>query len=186
MARMTTGKDSKQDYKTPKELIAAAEARFGKISIDLAADHTNKVADLYLCSPEDLFSHGEGLLGRDCLEADWVAFQAQFPGMLWDNCPFNSIPDFSLKHKEEMKKGAESLLLIPDDATKAYMANVIGHADVYRLVGRIPFKIDPVTGKKEVFPKDCCIAHYRPGNDRPKYSFWDWRKNLIVHTFDVH
>lgn len=189
MARMTTGKDSKQDYRTTKQLIEAIEARFGKITVDLAADFTNKVADLYFCAPDTPGITGPdallGCLGVDCLVQDWTAWQHKHLGLYFDNCPFNSIMPFSNKHREEMVRGAETLLLIPDDATKAYMANVIGHADVYRLVGRVPFKINQETGQKESFPKDCAICHYKPNNDRPKYYFWDWKRNKILHTFII-
>lgn len=194
MARMSTGKDSKQDYKTPRNLIEAIEVRFGKISVDVAADFSNKVADLYFCEPNgdirDLMGisskeKGDGLLAVDCLSQDWVWWQTQHPGLFFDNPPFKKIPEFSCKHKEEMVRGCSSLLLIPDDATRAYVNNVLGHADIYRLVGRVPFKVDPVTGNKEVFPKDCAICHFYPGNDSPKYCFWDWRNNKILHEFRI-
>ena len=183
MARMTTGKDSKQDYKTPKELISACEARFGKISVDLAADAQNKVCKAYFCAPGTIL-HSEGAIGEDSLAYDWSPMTIDCDDFLFLNPPFRMIPEFSKKFKEEAVKGAKGLFLIPDDATKAYMANVIGHADVYRLVGRVPFKVNE-DGTKESFPKDCCIAHYYPGNDRPKYCFWDWKKNRIIHEFSI-
>jgi hypothetical protein len=45
--RITRGKDSKQDYATPAEFIAAVEKRFGPIQFDLAAHRANKRHERY-------------------------------------------------------------------------------------------------------------------------------------------
>jgi hypothetical protein len=181
MARVSSGTNSKQDYKTPKNLIEACEARFGKITVDLAADAHNRVCKAYFCAPETL-DNSDGLIGVDSLAYDWAPMTVDCGDFLFSNPPFRKIPEFSSRFKEESVKGAKGLLLIPDDATKAYMGNVIGHADVYRLVGRVPFKVNE-DGTKESFPKDCCVAHYYPGNDRPKYVYWNWKRNRIIHSF---
>ena len=40
-ARISTGKDNKQDYATPADFMAAVTARFGPIAFDLAAHAGN-------------------------------------------------------------------------------------------------------------------------------------------------
>ena len=50
--RVTTGVDSKQDYGTPDLLLDACEARFGGLTLDLAAHCGNTVHDRYLAPKE--------------------------------------------------------------------------------------------------------------------------------------
>ena len=57
------GGNSKQDYGTPPELLAAIERRFGRILLDLAANGENHVAPYWL---------GPGsALGEDALKVSW-------------------------------------------------------------------------------------------------------------------
>lgn len=45
--RVTSGEDSKQDYATPADFMAAVEQRFGKVQFDLAAHRLNKQHERY-------------------------------------------------------------------------------------------------------------------------------------------
>jgi hypothetical protein len=51
--RVTSGEDSRQDYGTPPNLLAAIERRFGRIEFDLAAHAANHKHDRYF-APIDL------------------------------------------------------------------------------------------------------------------------------------
>lgn len=51
--RVTSGEDSKQDYGTPANLLAAVERRFGRIEFDLAAHAANHKHERYF-APIDL------------------------------------------------------------------------------------------------------------------------------------
>ena len=46
-ARISTGKDNKQDYATPADFMAAVTARFGPIAFDLAAHASNAKSPNY-------------------------------------------------------------------------------------------------------------------------------------------
>lgn len=179
MARISTGKNSKQDYQTPKEFVKAIEQRFGKISLDLAARSYNKVCERYLApctGPEGPLPFDREAYGIDSFDHNWAELYEKLGGIFWDNCEFNDIGRWSNRHKEMAVKGCNSLLLIPYGTTKAFMANVLGSADIYFLEGRLAF----IPG--ESFPKDCVVAHYYPGCDGNVF-FWDWKRDRIVAEF---
>lgn len=177
MARISTGKNSKQDYQTPKALIEAVEKRFGPITLDLAARSYNKVCSMYIApctGPEGPLPFDEEAFGIDSFDYDWSYLHDQFGGIFWLNCEFGDIGRWSEKCKIEGAKGANLLLLIPYGTTKAFMKNVLGKANLYMLEGRLQF----IPG--ESFPKDCVIAHYKPDAFGHIY-FWDWKTDTIKY-----
>jgi hypothetical protein len=50
--RVTSGEDSKQDYSTPTDFMAAVEQRFGQVQFDLAAHQGNKRHERYFAPKE--------------------------------------------------------------------------------------------------------------------------------------
>jgi hypothetical protein len=182
MARISTGKNSKQDYQTPKALIESVEKRFGKITLDLAARSYNKVCDNYLApctGPEGPLSLDKEAYGIDSFDHDWAELYKKLGGNFWLNCEFGDIGKWSARCALEANKGAQILLLIPYGTTKAFMANVVGKANLYLLEGRLQF----IAG--ESFPKDCVIAHYGPAPDGG-ICFWDWKNDKITHVFNYN
>jgi DNA N-6-adenine-methyltransferase (Dam) len=187
MARISSGKNSKQDYQTPKALIEAVKKRFGPITLDLAARGYNKVCDRYIAPntavmDEEEFSEQERLIDKDAfainsLAQDWAKLHKELGGTFWLNCPFNDIPTWSAKCALEGSRGTEILLLIPYGTTKAFMLNCVGKANLYLLEGRLQFILG------ESFPKDCVICHYGPQPDKG-LCFWDWKRDIIKHLFD--
>lgn len=181
MARISTGANSKQDYQTPKELIAACEQRFGKIGVDLAAHKDNHVVDRYIApctGPEGPLPADPNALAIDTFDQDWADLYKKY-GLLWLNCPFGEIPKFSENCWKERNRGAETLLLIPYGTTTAFTQYILGKADLYLLIGRLQF----IPG--ESFPKDCLIAHYNPNKSLSDniVCFWDWRADVIQGCF---
>jgi hypothetical protein len=180
MARISTGKNSKQDYQTQKELIQACEKRFGKLTLDLAARSYNKVCDRYIApctGPEGTLPLDKAAYRIDSFDHDWSLLYQELGGVFWLNCEFGDIARWSAKCALEASKGANILLLIPYGTTKAFMANVLGVADLYLLEGRLQF----IPG--ESFPKDCVIAHYHT-DTKGDVLFWDWKNNIIKYTYN--
>lgn len=156
--RVSTGPDSKQDYATPLEFIAAVERRFRPITLDLAAHADNTKSKRW---------YGPGGEAPDSFEANW-----QIPGLLWLNPPFNAIPRWSARCAAESAKGAEILMIVPASVgANWFRDSVAPSADVYLLNGRMSFD------GKDQFPKDCLLAHYYGVEGRIR--IWDWRKDII-------
>jgi hypothetical protein len=183
MARISSGINSKQDYKTPAELIAACDKRFGLIGLDLAAHSGNHVVSSYIApctGPEGPMPFDLDAVAMDTFDQNWSSLYLEH-GLLWLNPPFGDIEQFSAKCVLEAQRGARILLLIPYGTTKAFNKNVLDQADIYMLIGRLQF----IEG--ESFPKDCIIAHYTPetitGQFKPEISFWDWKNDKIVSKY---
>jgi hypothetical protein len=182
MARISTGKDSKQDYQTQIELVRAVEKRFGKITLDLAARSYNKICDKYLApctGPEGPLPFDKEAYGIDSFDYCWADIYYELQGLFWLNCEFGDIDRWSAKCKKEAENGAKIALLIPYGTTKAFMKNVLANADVYLLEGRLHFI------KGQSFPKDCLIAIYSKYTSGNIY-FWDWKKDIIKAKFRRH
>jgi hypothetical protein len=179
MARISTGKNSKQDYQTPKQLIEVCEKRFGKLTLDLAARSYNKVCSNYIApctGPEGPLPLDKEAFRIDSFDHDWSLLYKELGGTFWLNCEFGNIANWRKKCASEASRGANILLLIPYGTTTAFIKNVLGVADVYMLVGRLQF----IPG--ESFPKDCVVAHYHPGATGD-ILFWDWKKNVLKYGY---
>ncbi len=175
MVRMSTGSDSKQDYQTPFELTKKAiPARFGEITFDLAAVFANKQHDRYYTdSAEEVFS--KKAYGADALAPgrDWAELTGMFGGFLWLNPPFKTIEPWARKCKEEGKRGANILFLVPAAVgANWFRDNVFGEADRYYLNGRLSF----IPG--ETYMKDCMVCHFHSEMSN-KAFVWTWRENVL-------
>jgi len=179
MARISTGKNSKQDYQTPKQLIEACEKRFGKITLDLAARSYNKACERYIApctGPEGPLPFDKEAYAIDSFDQDWSRLYAELGGIFWLNCEFSDIASWAKKCYVDSCNGANITLLIPYGTTKAFRRWVLGKADLYMLEGRLQF----IPG--ESFPKDCMICHFYPGSGKNLY-FWDWKKDDLVQLY---
>lgn len=162
--RVSSGPGSKQDYATPLDFIAAVERRFGSITFDLAAHSENtKAANWY----------GPGGEQLDSFAADW-----QLPGLLWLNPPFSGIAPWAAKCAREAAVVATIAMLVPASVgSNWFRDHVAPHADVYLLNGRISFD------GKNLFPKDCLLAHYHGA--RPTMRIWSWRADEVLEPWDA-
>jgi len=145
-AAYNTG-NSKQDYETPLDFIAAAEKRFGKLDLDLAARDDNKKAPAYL---------------SDSLNTDWPTDK-----LCWLNPPFARVEPWARKCHES---GSKVLFLVPaSTGSKWFIDYVFMKSLVLFLYPRIPFdKTRPKWG----FPKDCILAVY---GGTPGFETWKWK-----------
>ena len=73
-ARISTGKNNKQDYATPADLMAAVERRFGPIAFDLAAHAGNAKSPKYFApvtGREGPLPFDPKAFGMDAFDHDW-------------------------------------------------------------------------------------------------------------------
>src|SRR5512133_3562881 len=88
---------SRQDYGTPRELIAAVEARFNRLDMDLAASPSNAKAPMHYSQADD------------SLAQDWTCLH----GNLWLNPPFADLEPWARKCAESAGEGRRIFLLTP-------------------------------------------------------------------------
>ena len=147
-----------QCTETPRELIAAVEARFGPLVIDLCASRPN-VCMNYI-SPWD-----------DSMRIDWVdAYASAISAgrFAWCNPPFGNQPPFLAKLAE---RKIPALAIIPyDSGTKHWQKCVRGIARVEVLTSRVQF-----VGHTSAFPKPIALLVYEPGVDGAEGGAWNWK-----------
>ena len=147
--------NSLQDVETPADLIAAVEARFGKITIDLAANKSNHKADVWL---------GPGGVEPDSLAVDW----ARWDGTLWLNPPYRNITAWAAKCAKTSTLARTIVMLIPASVGTNWWADYVHEkAMVHFLRPRVIFK-----GHTQPYPKDLAIVAYGPPAG---YLCWRWR-----------
>ena len=153
-ARISTGSDSKQDYRSPADFMEAVTKRFGPIAFDLAAHAGNKQSPNYFapCTGPagplpldkdafgmDAFDHSWSLLS-DSLFARKKEHGRHVRGLLWLNCEFNDIEAWARRCCREAGLGASILLLTPAAVGANWFRDLIaGHGDIYLLNGRLSF-----------------------------------------------
>lgn len=199
-ARISTGLNSKQDYTTPDDFMAAVALRFGPIAFDLAAHAGNARSPNYFApvtGPEGPLPLDPKAHGMDAFDFSWAKVSDKFrrrdrsKGVLWLNCEFADIPKWSSRCRNEAMLGANILLLTPAAVGSNWFAdNIAGQADVYLLKGRLSF----LPG--ESYNKDCTISHFyqNPGNRAEtlgdndfspmhRMCLWDWKRDKILQTW---
>jgi phage N-6-adenine-methyltransferase len=144
---------SKQDYRTPRDLLEAVEARFGAIAWDLAASADNAVADRWIGEEQNSLT---------------VAWNGLSPGrLLWCNPPFGQLAPWASKAAREADLGARIALLVPAGVGSRWFGEYVLHrALVLALVPR------PSFDGKHSYPKDILLAVY--GEPRT-FEQWRWR-----------
>jgi phage N-6-adenine-methyltransferase len=144
---------SKQDVETPAELLQAIEARWGKLTLDLAAREDNKKTPVCF-TPE-----------QNSLIQHWHHHR----GLCWLNPPFSNIRPWAAKCEREGLAGARIIMLTPASvSTEWYAAHVHQSARVVFLRPRVKF-----VGHKQGFPKDMMLTLWGPGF-QPGYESWKW------------
>ena len=150
---------SKQDFETPPDFMAALEARFGKMDVDLACrtDNAKAPAGYYFDQ------------GIDSLKQNWAL---NFPdGNHWLNPEFGNIDPFVEKCAREallLQRGRISLLTPASIGTNWYARHVYGKAMVLGLSPRIQF-----VGATQGYPKDLSLSIYGQGHNG--HGIWRWK-----------
>jgi hypothetical protein len=201
-ARISSGTDSKQDYKTQADLMEAIVARFGPITFDLAALAENKQSPHYFApctGPEGPLPFDKAAFGIDAFDHSWYDLSTNFfrrdgySGLLWLNCEFNDIPTWAARCRDEAKHGANILLLTPASVGANWFSELIApYADTYLLKPRLSFI------PKQTYNKDCMISHFvspsvrnlgafrvvgAPEGNMRSLEIWNWKKNKIEHQW---
>lgn len=145
---------SEQEVSTPRDLLRAAEARFGPFAVDLAARRSNAKAPRYV-TPY-----------RNSLRISW---SREFPGLLaWLNPEFADLEPWAAKCAAE--KGLRIVMLTPASVGADWFADhVHQRAHVLVLRPRVRFE-----GHADPFPKDCMLSLWNfPG--RRGFDLWRWK-----------
>jgi phage N-6-adenine-methyltransferase len=153
-------KDTKQDYGTPWTFIHAVEARFGKISVDLAASPHNAKADRFIDRD------------RDSLSYDWRIHD----GNLWLNPEFANIAPWAEKAATMRDVKGFLFMLTPASIGSGWFErHVRGNAFVLGLSPRMTFEgmaPNPKTGKVDAYPKDLMLSVF--GFGLHGFDTWRW------------
>lgn len=143
---------SRQNFATPPEFVHAVEARFGAITVDLAASADNAKAPAWIDEE------------RNSLLVDWH----KFDGLLWLNPPFAHIKPWARKCDVESALGARIALLVPASVgSEWFNDHVHGRALVLPLRPRLTF-----VGADDPYPKDLMLCVFgEPAGFEP----WRWK-----------
>lgn len=148
---------SVQDVGTPEEFIMAVEAKFGNLSVDLAATSRNAKAPAWI-SPEE-----------NSLKKKW-----RFGGNLWLNPPFGNIRPWVAKcdrftRDAKAPMGQRILVLVPASVGSNWFAeHAWEKARIFFIRPRLQF-----VGHDAGFPKDLMLMVY---GMMPGIELWQWKK----------
>lgn len=149
--------ESRQDYETPAEFIAAVERRFGPLVGDLAASAEN-------AKHPDFFTEAQ-----DSLSQPWARWRSD--GVLWLNPPFGSIAPWAAKCAVEstLRHGFIAMLTPAAIGTRWFADHVRGKAFVLALEQRITF-----VGETTPFIKDLMLSVF--GHGLHGFDTWAWKE----------
>ena len=141
---------TKQNYRTPENLVRAVVARFGPIAIDLAASDGDEVVPLVdHITPE-----------QDSLARPWPTRRHPH-GVLWLNPPYADIAVWAEKCADWAQRatpGPVLCLLVPLSADSGWWRSwVRGRAHVLALESRPIFR-----GEVSPYPKPMALIVYDP------------------------
>ncbi len=159
-ARVSTGKDSKQDYATPQTFIDAVVRDWclgEAFSFDLAATKENAKATDYFTTEVN------------SLLVNWHAFK----GLMWLNPPFSLITPWAKKCSDESILGARIAMLVPASVDSNWWAHHVHKKAAVRFVSpRIAFDgTDP-------YPKPLALLLYGDWHlteEKEWYAPWRWK-----------
>lgn len=151
---------SEQTVGTPADFIAATEARFGPLTLDLASDKKNSKAPQWITAETDTLSK----------QVRWAQMIGA-GGNGWLNPPFGNIPPFAAKcaiQSRLLGRRQRILLLVPAGVgTNWFAESIWDQALVLLLRSRVKF-----VGHTQGFPKDLMLCVY---GEEPGIELWDWR-----------
>lgn len=158
MSKMPAQKPGRsvQTYGTPRDFIAAVEARFGHLVCDLAASADNAKAPAFYDE------------ARDSLSVPWS--EEHPTGTLWLNPPFADIDPWAAKCAEEATRRHGLILMLTPASIGCnwFAAHVRGKAMVLGLSPRMQFE-----GASDPYPKDLAVSVY--GYGLHGFDTWRWR-----------
>lgn len=159
------------DTRTPRDLLDAIEARFGRLTFDLAATAESNVtgASTQFFGPED-----------DALSRPWPRHAGE---RLWLNPPFDKIGPWAAKCVQWVdtapaNSGARLLLLVPASVDSVWWHDSVrGFARVLALAPRVTF-----VGHAQPFPKAMALCVYDPSFRRAPETVERWHWKGVAHA----
>lgn len=150
---------SESTVETPADFMAAVEAKFGPIVLDLAATAENAKAERFF-TPQD-----------DSLKQCW----ADLPfGNRWLNPPYSDIAPWVKRAFDSYTTFTPVLVLVPASVGSNWWADYVHEkCCVYLLRPRLTF-----VGHKSSYPKDLALLEYGTPSERcgeKFYSTWRWK-----------
>lgn len=106
-----TGDRSRDQWITPRPLVASAEARFGRFALDVAASSTNSAGASHL-GPGSSVPDALALSGAEWLTAARLA-ATQESIVIWCNPPFSALDGFLGRCRAAADAGATVVALAP-------------------------------------------------------------------------
>lgn len=167
---------SRQDFRTPPELLAAIEAGFrvGQWDYDLAADQRTAIRSAhsedettgkpYRFEQVEYLGPGSPICD-DSLAFDWT----NLPGEAWLNQPFANIAPWAKKCATTKRSGRIFQLVPASVGANWYQEHVHGKAHVVALSPRVTF-----VGETQAYPKDIVLAIW--SGVRGGFSTWRWKE----------
>lgn len=168
---------SEQCVSTPWEFIRAVEAKFGRITVDLAALPSNAKAPRFITPEIDTFTQ------------DWCEWIDG--GLGWLNPEFDPMVKWASYCAVQQQRGAEFVVLSPASvSTNWFWDHVQPYASVHTITPRIPFegshnlypKGHPRAGERKCdllcvgcapYPKDLMLSHYcaNPSHELQRFKW---------------
>jgi hypothetical protein len=166
---------SRQDYRTPPELLRAIECEFHveQWDRDLAANQWTAIRAAHsedeTTGKPHHFDQVEYLgpgspICEDSLAFDW----ANLPGEAWLNQPFANIAPWAKKCATTKRDGRIFQLVPASVGSNWYQEYVHGKAHVVALSPRVTF-----VGEAQTYPKDIALAIW--SGVRGGFSTWRWK-----------
>lgn len=117
--------EERDDWATPRSLIARLEREFGRFELDVCASETNRVCERFF--NKDL----------NALEQSWES------SFVWCNPPYSQKSEFIEKAHQEAQKGAKIVLLFPSFTETAWFRDLKAKSQwLLFLNGRLVFNED--------------------------------------------
>lgn len=155
--------------KTPPELFAACERRFGRHTVDLAATAENSKCSWYL---------GPGSQETDDA-LTWAWDIMDFGGGRgFLNPGFKRMTPWVRRSIEAKQSGKSITMVCLPSLETAWSRLAIKHADVYHLWPRVPF-IDREHPEKTANDRNTMILDFTPGRRRSP-CLWNWKTDEIT------
>jgi hypothetical protein len=206
-ARISTGRDSKQDYQSPSDFMEAVVGRFGPITFDLAAHAGNAQSPNYFApctGPDGPLPRDPRAFGIDAFDHPWAHLSTNRfrrmgeHGLLWLNCEWSDIASWAAKCRDESLCeaglcGANILLLTPAAVGSVWFSDlIVPYADTYLLRPRLEF----IPGQS--FNRDCMLSHFvdprvrsqgryavrrAPSSEFRSLEIWNWKTDKTIHQW---
>lgn len=159
-----------QNYRSPPELLAAVERRFGRITFDLACTSEDCVAEAGFCIDR----------GHDALVERWLD-ALDLDGVGWCNPMWKDAGKYAERASNcGFRRILLNCQLAPD--TTWYRDYVHPYARVFALIPRVPYLKPDGTpafvdkrGKPLGINRPAMVAAYGFGLE-PGLEMWEWRK----------